>query len=135
LRFSPKLFFCLKGRTLTARPIKGTSVLGFDAADDTERAEALYADPKNRAEDLVIVDLLRNDLSRMANKVQEPALLSDETYPTVLQLTSTITATARVDITAADVLSRLFPCGSVTGVPKIRAMQVIADVESGPRGV
>ena len=135
LSFSPELFFRLDGRTLTARPMKGTAARGFDAADDAERAEALRNDPKNRAENLMITDLLRNDLSRVSGNVQVPALFSIETYPTVLQMTSTITATAYADVTATDVLARLFPCGSVTGAPKIRAMQVIAEVEDRPRGV
>jgi para-aminobenzoate synthetase/4-amino-4-deoxychorismate lyase len=128
------LFFELAGRRLLARPMKGTAARGADAADDAARAAALQADPKNRAENLMITDLLRNDLSRVGSDVAVPALFAIETYPTVLQMTSTITATARDGITAADVLLRLFPCGSVTGAPKIRAMEVIAEVETGPRG-
>jgi para-aminobenzoate synthetase / 4-amino-4-deoxychorismate lyase len=135
LSFSPELFFRMDGNRLTARPMKGTAARGFDAADDIARAAALQTDPKNRAENLMITDLLRNDLSRVGDNVAVPALFEVETYPTVLQMTSTITATARPGITAADVLARLFPCGSVTGAPKIRAMQVIAEVEGAPRGV
>ncbi|KAB7648531.1 aminodeoxychorismate synthase component I [Polymorphobacter fuscus] len=135
LSFSPELFFRLDGRQLTARPMKGTARRGGDAAEDAALAAALQADPKNRAENLMIVDLLRNDLSRVGDNVAVPALFDIETYPTVLQMTSTITATARAGMTAADVLARLFPCGSVTGAPKIRAMQVIAEVEDAPRGV
>ncbi|WP_439532767.1 aminodeoxychorismate synthase component I [Polymorphobacter sp.] len=134
LSFSPELFFNLHGRTLTARPMKGTARRGADAAEDTAIAAALQADPKNRAENLMIVDLLRNDLSRVASKVEVPALFEVETYPSILQMTSTITAEAHHGITAADVLARLFPCGSVTGAPKIRAMEVIAEVEPAPRG-
>ncbi|MBC7520417.1 MAG: chorismate-binding protein, partial [Sandarakinorhabdus sp.] len=134
LSFSPELFFELKGRRLLARPMKGTAARGHDAADDAARAAALQADPKNRAENLMITDLLRNDLSRVGHDVQVPALFAIETYPTVLQMTSTITATAHAGVTAADVLMRLFPCGSVTGAPKIRAMEVIAEVETDPRG-
>ncbi len=134
LSFSPELFFELAGGRLTARPMKGTAPRGGDAAEDAQRAAALQADPKNRAENLMIVDLLRNDLSRVAGDVQVPALFEIETYPTVLQMTSTITATAYPGVTAADVLARLFPCGSVTGAPKIRAMEVIAAVEPEPRG-
>jgi para-aminobenzoate synthetase/4-amino-4-deoxychorismate lyase len=115
--------------------MKGTSARGFDAADDARRAETLRNDPKNRAENLMITDLLRNDLSRVGDNVQVPALFAIETYPTVLQMTSTITATAHPNVTAADVLARLFPCGSVTGAPKIRSLQVIAEVEDSPRGV
>jgi para-aminobenzoate synthetase/4-amino-4-deoxychorismate lyase len=135
LSFSPELFFRLDGRKLTARPMKGTAARGADAADDAARAAALAADPKNRAENLMITDLLRNDLSRVGTGVQVPALFAVETYPTVLQMTSTITATAHPGVGAADVLAQLFPCGSVTGAPKIRAMQVIAAVETAPRGV
>lgn len=135
LSFSPELFFSLEGRRLTARPMKGTAPRAADAATDALRAEALAADPKNRAENLMIVDLLRNDLSRVGTDVAVPNLFDVERYPTVLQMTSTITARARPGMSAADVLTALFPCGSVTGAPKIRAMAVIADVESGPRGV
>lgn len=134
LSFSPELFFRLDGRRLTARPMKGTAARGGDAAEDAARAAALHADPKNRAENLMIVDLLRNDLSRVAGDVRVPALFEIEPYPTVLQMTSTITATARPGIVAADVLATLFPCGSITGAPKIRAMEVIADIEPDPRG-
>ena len=135
LSFSPELFFRLEGRTVMAKPMKGTAVRGVDAADDAARAAALAADPKNRAENLMITDLLRNDLSRVGDNVQVPALFAVETYPTILQMTSTITATAHAGVGAADVLMRLFPCGSVTGAPKIRAMQVIAEVEAATRGV
>ncbi len=134
LSFSPELFFKLSGRELTARPMKGTATRGSDAADDTARATALQADPKNRAENLMIVDLLRNDLSRVAVDVDVPALFAIETYPTVLQMTSTITAVARPGVAAADILAAIFPCGSVTGAPKIRAMAVIAATEAAPRG-
>ncbi len=134
LSFSPELFFRLNGRRLMARPMKGTALRGGDAAMDAVRSAALQADPKNRAENLMIVDLLRNDLSRVGTDVQVPALFEIETYPTVLQMTSTVVAEARPGVVAADVLARLFPCGSVTGAPKIRAMEVIADVEAGPRG-
>lgn len=134
LSFSPELFFKLEGRALTARPMKGTAARGGDAAADAAAAAALQADPKNRAENLMIVDLLRNDLSRVGHDVRVPALFEVETYPTVLQMTSTITAVADDGVGAVDVLARLFPCGSVTGAPKIRAMEVIADVEAGARG-
>ncbi len=134
LSFSPELFFSLNGRQLMARPMKGTAPRGGDAEADAAAAAALQADPKNRAENLMITDLLRNDLSRVGHDVAVPALFSIERFPSILQMTSTITATARPALTAADVLARLFPCGSVTGAPKIRAMQVIADVERAPRG-
>ena len=137
LSLSPELFFDLAGRTLTTRPMKGTAPRGPTAALDDAAATALAADPKNRAENLMIVDLLRNDLSRVAvpGSVRVPALFEVERYPTVLQMTSTVTATARPETDAVDVLTALFPCGSVTGAPKLRAMQIIAEVEAGPRGV
>lgn len=135
LSFSPELFFRLDGAALTARPMKGTATRGTDAGEDAALAAGLRADPKTLAENLMIVDLLRNDLSRVAHGVQVPALFEVETYPTVLQMTSTVTATADPGIVAADVLARLFPCGSVTGAPKIRAMEVIAALEAAPRGV
>jgi para-aminobenzoate synthetase/4-amino-4-deoxychorismate lyase len=134
LSFSPELFFRMDGDQLIAKPMKGTARRGADAAEDAALAAALHADPKNRAENLMIVDLLRNDLSRVAHAVQVPALFEVEPYPTILQMTSTITATANPGITAADVLARLFPCGSVTGAPKIRAMEIIAETEAAPRG-
>jgi para-aminobenzoate synthetase/4-amino-4-deoxychorismate lyase len=135
LSFSPELFFRLDGRQLTARPMKGTAPRGRFAAEDEARAAALAADPKNRAENLMITDLIRNDLSRVADQVAVPALFAVERYPTVLQMTSTVTATARPGITAADVLMALFPCGSVTGAPKIRSLEVLAQLEPAPRGV
>jgi para-aminobenzoate synthetase/4-amino-4-deoxychorismate lyase len=134
LSFSPELFFSRQGRLLTAKPMKGTARRGADRAEDEALAAALKADPKNRAENLMIVDLLRNDLSRVGSSVKVPALFEVETYPSVLQMTSTITAEAHDGLSAEDVLARLFPCGSVTGAPKIRAMEVIADVEPAPRG-
>ncbi len=136
LSLSPELFFDLDGRRLTTRPMKGTAPRGPDAASDAAAAAALAADPKARAENLMIVDLLRNDLSRVAvpGSVDVPQLFHVEHYPTVLQMTSTVTATAREGIDAIDVLEALFPCGSITGAPKLRAMQIIAEVEAGPRG-
>ncbi|WP_255601908.1 aminodeoxychorismate synthase component I [Polymorphobacter megasporae] len=135
LSLSPELFFALDDGTLTARPMKGTAPRGSTRSDDDVAAAALAADPKNRAENLMIVDLLRNDLSRVAapGSVAVPALFAVERYPTLLQMTSTITATTAAH--PVDVLAALFPCGSITGAPKIRAMQVIADLEAGPRGV
>ena len=134
LSLSPELFFRLDGKLLTTRPMKGTARRGATAAEDRALAAALRADPKNRAENLMIVDLLRNDLSRVGRDVGVPALFEVETYPSILQMTSTITARLRPGLGAADVLAALFPCGSVTGAPKIRAMEVIAEVEPAARG-
>ncbi|WP_206364263.1 aminodeoxychorismate synthase component I [Sphingomonas sp. UV9] len=136
LSLSPELFFALNGDTLTCRPMKGTASRGETPDADRALAEALAADPKQRAENLMIVDLMRNDLSRVASHVAVPDLFTVETYPTVHQMTSTVTATLKPDCDAVDVLAALFPCGSITGAPKQRAMEVIAEVEHArTRGV
>jgi para-aminobenzoate synthetase/4-amino-4-deoxychorismate lyase len=138
LSLSPELFFALDDRRLTCRPMKGTVRRGATPAEDRALAASLSADPKQRAENLMIVDLMRNDLSRIARpgSVAVPALFTVETYPTVHTMVSTVTADLAEDRDAIDVLAALFPCGSVTGAPKIRAMQAIAEVEraSPPRG-
>ncbi len=135
LSFSPELFFTLADGTVTTRPMKGTAPRGATRAADDAAAAALAADPKNRAENLMIVDLLRNDLTRIAvpGSVAVPALFTVERYPTLLQMTSTVTARTRRD--AAEVLTALFPCGSVTGAPKIAAIRHIGAVEGRARGV
>ena len=135
LSFSPELFFKLQGDRVTTRPMKGTAPRGATADTDDAAALALAADPKNRAENLMIVDLLRNDLARIAEagSVAVPALFAVERYPTLLQMTSTVTATTRSG--AVEVLTALFPCGSVTGAPKIAAMAAIAAIEGVGRGV
>lgn len=137
LSFSPELFFALEDGKLTARPMKGTALRGATPAEDAALARDLAADAKQRAENLMIVDLMRNDLSRVAvpGSVAVPSLFEVERYPTVHQLVSTITATLAPGHDAVDALAALFPCGSITGAPKIRAMQVIAEVEAGPRGI
>ncbi|WP_380784157.1 aminodeoxychorismate synthase component I [Sphingomonas sp. R86520] len=129
LSLSPELFFALDGDTLTCRPMKGTAQRGATPDTDRALAETLASDPKQRAENLMIVDLMRNDLSRVATQVVVPDLFTVETYPTVHQMTSTITATRKPECDAVDVLAALFPCGSITGAPKQRAMEVIAEVE------
>ncbi len=136
LSLSPELFFRLDGTRLTARPMKGTVRRGGGTASDAAAVNALQEDPKQRSENLMIVDLLRNDLSRVATagSVAVPELFTVETYPTVHTMTSTITAKIAPDRDAVDAIEALFPCGSVTGAPKIRAMQVIAEVEHAPRG-
>ena len=130
LSLSPELFFTVEGGRVTTRPMKGTAPPGTDP-------EALRDDPKQRAENLMIVDLLRNDLSRVARtgSVAVPRLFEVETYPTVLQLTSTVTADLDEGKDAIDLLQAIFPCGSITGAPKIRAMEIIHELESGPRAV
>ncbi|MGB3542814.1 chorismate-binding protein, partial [Rubrivirga sp.] len=137
---SPELFFRVdreQGRTITARPMKGTAPRGTSRATDDQLRDDLQADAKNRAENLMIVDLLRNDLARVAEtgSVRVPALFQAERYETVTQMTSTVTATLRSEAGLGDVVRALFPCGSITGAPKLRAMGVIRDLEVGPRGV
>jgi para-aminobenzoate synthetase/4-amino-4-deoxychorismate lyase len=137
LSFSPELFFALDSGGLTARPMKGTAVRDPDPAQDAANATELRADPKQRAENLMIVDLMRNDLSQVsrAGSVAVPRLFHVEHYPTIHQMVSTITADLDEDRDAIDALSALFPCGSITGAPKLRAMEIIAETEDAPRGV
>jgi para-aminobenzoate synthetase/4-amino-4-deoxychorismate lyase len=130
LSCSPELFFILERGRITARPMKGTGPAGADP-------EALRSDPKQRAENLMIVDLLRNDLSRVAARgtVAVPRLFDVEKYPTVQQMTSTVTAELREGLGPVDVLEAIFPCGSITGAPKIRAQEILHGLERRPRGV
>jgi para-aminobenzoate synthetase/4-amino-4-deoxychorismate lyase len=134
---SPELFFEWDGERLRTRPMKGTAARGRTPDDDRRQGDRLRASPKERAENLMIVDLLRNDLSRVARvgSVDVPGLFVLERYPTVWQLTSEITARTRADVGLVDVFRALFPCGSVTGAPKRASMQLIRDLEPGPRGV
>ena len=135
---SPELFFrCDASGSLTARPMKGTAPRGATAEGDTAQAAWLQSSEKNRAENLMIVDLLRNDLGRIARigSVAVPQLFEIETYATLHQMTSTVTAELREGVTLPELIEALFPCGSITGAPKIRAMQILAELEAGPRGV
>ncbi|MEG3087596.1 aminodeoxychorismate synthase component I [Sphingomonas sp. PB4P5] len=136
LSLSPELFFRLDGDALTSRPMKGTARRGDTPAEDAALAALLGSDAKQRAENLMIVDLMRNDLSRVAvpGSVAVPTLFEVERYPTVHQMVSTVTASLAPDKDAIDVLAALFPCGSITGAPKIRAMQAIRAIEGTPRG-
>ena len=134
---SPELFFDWRGERLTTRPMKGTARRGRCPTEDAKRAAALSGSAKERAENVMIVDLLRNDLGRLARpgSVEVPDLCVRERYETVWQLTSTVTAGVRPGTRLVDVFSALFPCGSVTGAPKGRTMQIIADLEGSARGV
>ena len=134
---SPELFFSLKGENIVTRPMKGTAPRGRWPAEDRQLAAALLASEKERAENLMIVDLLRNDLGKIAvtGSVQVDSLFDIENYPTVHQMTSTISARIRSDVTVTGILRALFPCGSVTGAPKRRSMEIITAVERSPRGV
>ena len=137
LSFSPELFFTNVRGQLTARPMKGTARRSSDPARDAALARELEEDIKQRAENLMIVDLLRNDLSRVsrAGTVIVPDLFHVETYPTVHQMVSTIRARMLPGLSSVDILRILFPCGSITGAPKVRAMEIIDAVEAHPRDV
>ncbi|WP_416400501.1 aminodeoxychorismate synthase component I [Alicycliphilus denitrificans] len=137
LSVSPELFFDWRGGTLLARPMKGTAARGATPGEDAARAAQLRASPKERAENVMIVDLLRNDLSRIAepHSVRVPRLFHTEALPTVWQMTSDVVARTRAGTRLADVFGALFPCGSVTGAPKVRAMRLIEQLEPAPRGV
>ena len=129
---SPELFFDLAADgVLTVRPMKGTAPR---AGDDAAERAALTASPKNRAENLMIVDLIRNDLSRIGAQVAVSDLFRVETYPTLHTMVSTVTAKKRDGVGVSDLLRALFPCGSVTGAPKIRAMEILHELETSPRG-
>ena len=137
LSFSPELFFALDGRTVEARPMKGTRPRGRDPSEDAALRADLAASTKDRAENLMILDLMRNDLSRVAEagSVRVEAPFAVESYPTVHQMVSTVRATLPEGRSAIDLVRALFPCGSITGAPKIRAMELIAHAEHQAREV
>ncbi|RQR79301.1 MULTISPECIES: chorismate-binding protein [unclassified Burkholderia] len=134
---SPELFVEKHGDVLRARPMKGTAPRSADPRDDAAAAAFLASDPKNRAENVMIVDLLRNDVSRIARTgtVKVPALFSVEPYASVWQMTSTVEAGWRDGTSFAQMLRALFPCGSITGAPKHKTMELIDAIESTPRGL
>ena len=137
LSCSPELFLKHEAGLLTARPMKGTAPRMRTAEGDSEMARWLANDEKNRAENLMIVDLLRNDLGRIARigSVKVPQLFNIESHPTVFQMTSTVQAQLEGDLSFADLLRATFPCGSITGAPKHHTMELIARLESTPRGL
>jgi para-aminobenzoate synthetase/4-amino-4-deoxychorismate lyase len=137
LSLSPELFFRREGERLISKPMKGTLARASNPGEDARRATALAACEKNRAENLMIVDLIRNDLSRVArpSTVNVPQMFSVEVHPTVFQMTSTVTAQLRPDTGLEAIFAALFPCGSITGAPKIKAMEIIAQLEPEPRGI
>lgn len=137
LSVSPELFFDWQDGRLLTRPMKGTAPRGNNAAEDAALAAALVASPKERAENVMIVDLLRNDVSRVAqpHSVKVPQLFTVQTLPTVLQMVSDVSATTRPGTRLSDVFGALFPCGSVTGAPKVQAMRMIGALEPAPRGI
>ncbi len=141
LSFSPELFFRIDeergGKCITTKPMKGTAARGRTTREDRDRAEWLRNDAKNRSENVMIVDLLRNDLGRVARfgSVRVEELFAVERHPTLWQMTSTVTAELREDAGYQEIFRALFPCGSITGAPKVRAMQLLAGLEEQPRGV
>ena len=136
LSLSPELFFRMHGSLVETRPMKGTAARGAYTLTDNHRRAALQQSEKERAENIMIVDLMRNDLSRLAQlgSVTVDTLCDVERYPTVWQLTSTVRAQRRPELTWADCLQTLFPSGSITGAPKVRTMELIRDLEQSPRG-
>ncbi len=141
LCFSPELFFRVEKksalRRIVAKPMKGTARRGRNTAEDIQVAEWLRNDLKNRSENVMIVDLIRNDLGRLCEfgSVRVESLFEVERFPTLWQMTSTVAGDLRNDVAWHDVFRALFPCGSITGAPKVRAMQLLAQIEDGPRGV
>ena len=137
LSLSPELFFCKNGDEITVRPMKGTKTRGSSPLEDRAQRQALETSEKDRAENLMIVDLLRNDLNRICENgsVCVPRLFTVEEYPSLFQMTSTIKGTLSEKISFVDIFSSLFPCGSVTGAPKVRAMELIRNIEKEPRGI
>ena len=132
---SPELFFTLEGRKIKTRPMKGTAPRGRFPEEDRKQARWLFHSEKNRAENRMIVDMIRNDLGRIARigSVKVPALFSLEKYPTLWQMTSTIEAETECSLT--DIFKALFPCSSITGAPKSSTMKIIKELETSPRGL
>ena len=137
LSISPELFFEQDDRLLTTRPMKGTTHRGLTNQSDLQEAAWLEADPKNRAENMMIVDLLRNDMNRILEIGSEHVthLCQVEQYSTVWQMTSTIESRLRAEVDLVQTFQALFPCGSITGAPKISTMEIIQKTEEAPRGV
>ncbi|OYT73986.1 MAG: aminodeoxychorismate synthase, component I [Armatimonadetes bacterium JP3_11] len=135
LSLSPELFFALEGKRIVSRPMKGTAPRGVTLEEDLQQAQALRCSEKNRAENLMIVDMVRNDLGRIAamGTVRVPRLFEVERYATLWQMTSTVEA--QTDASLPEIFRALFPAASITGAPKIRAMQIIHELETTPRGI
>lgn len=134
---TPEQFLRVEGDVVRTRPIKGTRPRGSDAAEDAALARELHASTKEQAENVMIVDLMRNDLSRVCavGTVRVDALLDVESYPHVHQLVSTVSGHLRADVTVGELLRRTFPAGSMTGAPKLSAMTILHELERGPRGL
>lgn len=133
--FSPELFFRKETHTITLKPMKGTATRGTDT--EKQACEALKNSEKNRAENLMIVDMIRNDVGKIAEigSVKAPSLFDIEVYPTVIQMTSTVTARTKLGMGIPEIFTALFPCASITGAPKIRSMEIINELENTPRGI
>ncbi len=132
---SPELFFQLDGNAITCRPMKGTAQRGYTTQEDQAQAEWLRNSEKNRAENVMIVDMIRNDLGRIAKigTVRVPELFYTERYPTLWQMTSTVTA--QTSSSLVNIFKALFPCASITGAPKVRTMRIIHELETTPRTI
>jgi para-aminobenzoate synthetase/4-amino-4-deoxychorismate lyase len=137
LSFSPELLLRKDGQRLVAKPMKGTAPRGESAEHDGRIVAALRADQKTLAENVMIVDLIRNDLSRIAEvgSVRVPSLFDVQAFETLHQMTSTVEGRVPADMPVPRVLGEIFPCGSITGAPKIRTMEIIEELEAEPRGV
>ncbi len=132
---SPELFFKLDGNLLTGKPMKGTAVRGHTPEQDKANITWLAQSAKNRAENVMIVDMIRNDMGQIAQtgSVQVPELFAIERYPTLLQMTSTVTAQTKRPL--SEIIAAMFPCASITGAPKVRTMEIIKELEPQPRGL
>jgi para-aminobenzoate synthetase/4-amino-4-deoxychorismate lyase len=132
---SPECFFTKRGETLACRPMKGTAARGHTQEEDDVYRSELQHSPKDQAENIMIVDMIRNDLGRIAltGSIDTDEVFTVEKYPTLFQMTSTVTAQTKATLPA--IMSALFPCASITGAPKVRTMQIIRELESRPRGV
>ena len=137
LSYSPELFFRLEGNKIVTKPMKGTIQRGKNSVEDKKMREFLFNDPKNRAENIMIIDLLRNDLGRIAQvgSVKVEKLFEIEEHPTLFQMTGEVHAYLREGIKLLDIFKAIFPCGSITGAPKKSTMRVIGELEPFERNI
>jgi len=137
LSLSPELFFELNGETVTAKPMKGTARRGKNSEDDLDNQQKLFLSDKNRAENLMIVDLLRNDLGKISkqNSVTVKKLFEIEKYESLFQMISTVKGSLKSGVQLSELIKNIFPCGSITGAPKIRTMEIIHQLENTSRGI
>ncbi len=137
LSLSPELFFEIKNNTITSKPMKGTLMRGVEQSEDKILQYSLHNSQKNRAENVMIVDLIRNDIGRISefSSVKVKNLFEVEKYESLFQMVSTVSGKVKNEITFSDVIRNLFPCGSITGAPKIRTMEIINELETDKRGI